>query len=311
MNKWFVERTSCPACASTNHATMYAAAYEAKALTEYLQTYYEGRAELEYLEGASFVLKTCGDCEAVFQAEVPGEVLSGRLYEHWISAEVSRSKRERRALRYYAFHAQELMQIIAALNRPPGQLTCLDFGMGWGKWALLVKAFGCVSYGAELSEARVANAQALGIPMVTWDQMPTMRFDFINAAQVFEHLTDPRGTLQHLANSLLPGGLLRLTVPTAHDIRARLRTPDWNAPRDSRQDLHAVAPLEHINLFSRRALRLLGEAAGLRETTIPLRMQYAFATDWRGPVRIAKNLLQPLTRRFLPRQNHVFFERMA
>ncbi len=307
-NRWFDRRNGCPACDSTRFEEFLRLPYCEPPLADYLVDFYEppGKVEFEYLEGADYILCECSSCRLVFQRDIPGDELMARLYEHWI-VPVKREKRG--GLASSSRYAQEIMQVIAYLGRAPSSLKFLDFGMGWGQWALMAKAFGCESYGTDLSLERIRHAQSNGLKTVGWDEIPDCRFDLINTEQVFEHLARPLETLRHLRRALGDGGIIKISVPKADDIRRRLRRMDWKAPKGSRNSLNPVAPLEHINLFRRAALLEMGRAAGLEEVRIPAKLQYRFATDWGGSRRIARNLMLPVYRNVLKRQNYVFFRK--
>ena len=202
------------------------------------------------------------------------------------------------------------MQFIAYFGGPPSSLSFFDFGMGWSRWALMAKAFGCDSYGTELSQARIEHARAGGITVLTWEQIPEHRFDFINTEQVFEHLPQPLATLKHLVQALKPAGLLKIRVPTAGDIERRLGLMDWTAPKTSKNSLNPVAPLEHINFYRRTSLLTLAERAGMREVRIPLSVQYAY-TAWTGRRRVGGNLRAPIRRNILKSENYILLSPAA
>lgn len=75
--------------------------------------------------------------------------------------------------------------------------------------------------------------------------------------------------MRYLKQGLRPKGLLKISVPTAHNIKRRLARMDWKAPKGTRLSLNLVAPPEHINFFRRKSLLLMAEAAGMEEVTIP------------------------------------------
>ncbi len=310
---WFQERTECPACASDCLRTIYQSQYDQPPVRDYLVSFYtpQGMVEFKYLDGAMYVLCECRVCGLVFQRDVPNEILMERLYEHWIDPGKAFSQHQRQAcLGYYSEYAEEIMQITAYIGVAPSSLCFLDFGMGWGRWALMAKAFGCDSYGTELSRERVAYAKANGIKVVEWDEIPQHRFDFVNAEQVFEHIPEPLSTLRHLKLSLKSDGLLKIGVPAANDIERRLKILDWECPRGSRSSLNPVAPLEHINLFRRASLLKMAHEAGMEEVFIPAKVQYRYTTDWSGAKKTAKNILRPIYRNVLRRQNRIFLRNM-
>ena len=52
-------------------------------------------------------------------------------------------------------------------------------------------------------------------------------------------------------------------------------------------------PLEHVNLFSARALKLLGHKAGLRHYRLPLLKCLGAAQLWNMPRQFNRNLIVP------------------
>lgn len=268
--------------------------------------------ESEYLEGANYILCECDVCRLIFQGDIPNDGLMERIYEHWIDPhKVFCQHEEQDDLAYYSQYAQEIMQVMAYLGRTPASLSFFDFGMGWGKWALMAKAFGCDSYGAELSLDRVEYARTNGIKVLDWDEIPRHQFDFINTEQVFEHIPHPLEALRHLRKALKPDGILKISVPSAHGMERRLRTMDWKAPKGSRNSLNPVAPLEHINCYQSMSLRKMASEAKMEEVFIPIRLQYGHGTNWCSPKRMAVNLLQPIYRNWLKRSNCVFLRNRA
>jgi len=230
-----------------------------------------------------------------------------RLYEHWIDpVKALHQNKAYDSLAHYSCYAQEIMQIISFFNAAPSSLKLFDFGMGWGKWALMAKAFGCESYGTELSEKRIEHARANGIRVIPSNEISDYRFDFINTEQVFEHIPEPLKTLRILKTALKNGGILKISVPTVNDIDRRLKIMDWKAVKGSINSLNPVAPLEHINCFRRSSLLKMASEAQMEEVCLPLANQYAYTTDWRGLKKIAKNVLLPIYRNVLKKQNYIF-----
>jgi predicted SAM-dependent methyltransferase len=311
-NIYFVERRACPACKSDKSKQLYSCAFDTEPVRSYLERFYGGRVDFTCLEGASYILVECADCGLVFQQQAPGPELLNTLYDKWLGSDTTLTRRQRKdGLGFYSLLAQEVMQIIALTNKLPADLSVLDYGMGWGKWALMVKAFGCRSYGYELSSERIAQAQSNGIATVTWEEIGQKQFDFINTEQVFEHLVEPLATLAHLAGGLKDDGILKISVPSDFRIDAKLRIMDWSAPKFSWNSLNPVAPLEHLNCFRLRSIREMARQVGLREMKMPVHTQYQYATAWSGGQRVARNLFTPFVRNALRIQNYVLLVRAA
>lgn len=305
-----VARDTCPGCEGQGVVSLYRCAYDEEPLRGYLQRFYlpQGGVEVEYLRGADYHLVRCPACGLVYQREVPGDDLMLRLYERWIDPDLAfRRHLDDAGLPMYAQYAQELMRLLAWFERRPSSIDVLDFGMGWGRWARMAKAFGCNVWGAELSPRRIEYAARHGIEALAWEEIPNRAFDLINTDQVFEHIPDPLVALRHLVRALKPGGLVKLSVPDGTTILERLKAMDWEAPVTSPNSLHAVAPLEHINCFSRASLVHMAALAGLEPAPMPLRLQYQFAANWSSLSAARRNLLLPIWHNLLGRGTYLFF----
>ena len=274
---YFIERTVCPCCTSSDCHTIYECAFDADPIRQYLRDHYEpqGGVEFEFLQGARFVLQQCRTCSLIFQAQIGNDVLMHKLYEEWIDPARARVSDARWAdLGFYVGHLEWILAVLSEIGKLPSETRVFDFGMGWGRWCRLVQGFGCQVYGTELSEERIAFARSHGIKALSWDEIPGNEFDFINVDQVLEHVPQPLTTLEHLARGLVRGGLLFISVPNAvmNGVRVRelLKNPDWKAPRRSPRSLMAVAPLEHINCFDHKALTVLGRKAGM----VPVKLEW-------------------------------------
>jgi len=312
MAEYFVQRPQCPACLSNDSRQLYRAEFNDAGIRHYLDQAYAlvgPGIEYHYLQGVEYKLNKCASCGLIYQENIPNDELMEILYERWIDPRVvfERHKKQINTLAYYAKYAQEVMQMLAYFQQMPAGIKVLDAGMGWGKWARMAKAFGCDVYGNELSPARIDYAEAHGITVLSWEEIGTHKFDFINADQLFEHLPEPLDSLKHLAQALKPAGLIHVSVPDGHDLRRRLASMDWSAAKGSGNSLNLVSPLEHINCFHHNALIKLASNAGLQEVKLPLALQFAFSTNWRLPKAALKNVVNPIRQRLGRKGTNLFF----
>lgn len=271
-NPYFIQRECCPACKSVDASELYKAGFTEPPIGTYLKDFYspQGGVEFDYLKDGSYVLDECKACGLVYQRFIPNDFLLTKLYEEWIDPEkVFDSRINSRGVEYYAALAREIEMVIRYLGIPPAKLEFFDFGMGWGEWCQMAKAYGCATFGGELSRARIDHASVHGIPVISWEEIPQHKFDLINTEQVFEHLANPLDTLSHLVRALKPRGLIKLSVPDGSDIRRKLAIMDWKASKGSRNSLNPVAPLEHINCYSYKALVRMAEIVNL----VPVQVQ--------------------------------------
>ncbi|MBA7519967.1 hypothetical protein ES705_12055 [subsurface metagenome] len=311
MNESYFEiRKHCPTCKSTNTIEIYSCSFLKSPIKEFLESFYspQGKIEFEYLKGSNFILKECNNCGTIFQKEIPNDFLMNKLYEEWIDPEKAfESHLEKDNLSNFSYYAQEVMMVIAFFNRTPSQLKFFDYGMGWGKWCYMAKAFGCASYGTELSKTRIEYAQSQGTKVITWEEIPNYSFDFINTEQVFEHIPEPLRTLRYLKKSLKHNGLIKISVPNGKDIRRRLRIGDWMAPKGSKNSLNPVSPLEHINCFKQASIIRMADIVELELVKMPMPLQLAYTTNWNGMKQIIKNLARPIYRNLFQGGTYLFF----
>jgi SAM-dependent methyltransferase len=133
----------------------------------------------------------------------------------------------------------------------------LDVGCFTGDFLQLCQAAGYHAHGIELQEeaARIAN-EHLGPGSVFGGRIEDFRtdlpFDAVSLLGVIEHVESPGDLLDRSAALLRPGGVLLLQTPDASSAQARLLGRYWPP----------YAPVEHIHLFSRRALRRALEERG-------------------------------------------------
>lgn len=290
MNNAFTIREQCPGCQDKNCQELYAASLTQPPISEYLKTFYapQGGIDLSSLEGGQYVLMECGQCSLIFQRVILSDRLMHRLYEEWIDPIHSLAIYEAETgMKHVLTQIRQITDLIHFMERQPRQIQALDYGMGWGHWCRLAAAMGLDVYGHELSLAKAVHAAAHGIKNLSRQELHAHSFDFINADQVFEHLPYPLETLVELVQILRPDGLIRISVPDGWNIKKRLISANWSAPKQSHQNLNPVAPLEHINCFNHTALLSMASKAGLEPISVPSR--HALSCAGR-----LKSLLRPL-----------------
>jgi SAM-dependent methyltransferase len=299
----FLRRDVCPACDGADAETLARLPYDSAPLLAFLKAYYAEATDLErWLAGATYEVVRCRACTLVFQRNVGGAGLLTALYDVWLNSSY-RPEADAEYLSQVAAPARtrdghELFAVARTLGGSCDSLRVLDYGMGWGLWARIAHGLGAMTYGFDLSASRCEYARAHGIEVVELDDLRGLGVDFVNADQVFEHLTSPVEVATLLASALRPGGILKIAVPRADDIASRLRSPDFDAPRSSRASLGAIHPLEHVNCFSPRSLTALARRVGLVPMRVPLASQVAFLATPnaipRRPLPLAKAIVRPL-----------------
>jgi len=286
------DRPHCPACSDATGGTVYSAPFAADPLRTYLETFYDGRLDVDALDG-DYALVDCPGCGLLYQRRVPAPSAVAGLYEHVVESE-RHDVEARHGDEVRRGAALDLRRAARRARRPADQLEVLDFGAGTGLWLDVARAQGCRTTGAEVDPAARARLDAAGHATVDHDRLPDAAFDLVNLEQVLEHVLEPRTVLAQVAAAVRPDGLVRVCVPNGGPVRALLATADWTAPKGSDRSLNAVAPLEHVNCFDHRSLVAVGVAAGLEPFCFPLAVELgAVRTPRQAPGALKRQVVPP------------------
>lgn len=257
----FENRQGCPVCLSIEGRSLFKASFSDNTIATYLRTFYSDQIDPGSLAEEDYELIQCLDCELVYQRNILDPAGLKELYDGIASSSLQATQRKRGLAdrRKYSFQVEQAIKFV---GKSPSCIEVLDFGSGWGLWLDMAAAYGCQTSAVELSVARSGSRSMSRHKLFGLLELPGEQFHYVNADQVFEHLADPAAALKHLVMALLPGGLIRLSVPNGSQIPDLLKAPDWAAAKGSRRSLNAVAPLEHINCFNHNALMALTEEVG-------------------------------------------------
>lgn len=275
------ERKECPLCARDEKEILVDRAYTDSALQEYLHIFYEDRADVTILTDARYILARCETCGFMWQTSVLGEVGMTALYGTWIDAQKSFDKKVRGRHGWFDRYSTEVVFMkMLFQNLSPKDIRVLDFGCGWGFWARMALAHGCAVTGLEVADDRITYMEKHGIKTTcSLTELHRKQFDFINAEQVFEHIENPKETIEQLAAFIAPGGFLHIAVPDG----TGFNKSSWGPEKGPTQ------PLEHINTFTPRTLAQLGAGAGL---SVYCSGAYAMATA--APIDFSRGVLSAL-----------------
>jgi SAM-dependent methyltransferase len=264
------ERASCPGCHGTTARRLIDLPFSDGPLAAYLNSFYAERLAPSRLESHHYQLDACDECGLLFQRQVPTTTFLSELYDDLAIGDDAVVRADR-GLPVRRGYAHDVEQLINYWKLPPKDLSVLDYGAGFGLWLQMASAFGCRTTAAEFSPTKARLAQSRGDQVISTGAVPEKSYHFINAEQVVEHLVDPLEVTRSLARALVPGGLLRISVPNGTSIEACASRPDWTIGKGQMGSLNAIAPLEHLNCFTNQSLVALGTRAGLEVFHYPLR----------------------------------------
>lgn len=254
----FEYRPKCEVCSSEHIETLLSINFTDPPVWDFLVDYYRNKVPWQALADGKYELAKCLNCGFIWQAQILDSGGMSRLYNQWIDPEWSKAKKQQADVSLYSGYARQVEIIAHLLKKKPAKIDVLDFGMGWGYWCMMAKAYGYKVAGAEISLERIAYAQNNGVEIIeNITQVGERRFDFINAEQVFEHINQPLHTLNLLVGILNKDGIIRLSVPNGQGVESAIKRDKWRPIHD------AVHPLEHINCFTNKTLLRMARLAGL------------------------------------------------
>lgn len=315
------KRQFCPACQSKKGKFILRENYSAPDLKNYIVNYYDLQrrkllGEYDAMLGAGlYELIECQICGLIYQVWSPTEPLQKVIYSKWIDEKNSKSAPGSalgfESAKHNVSEALKLTKLLmnSLAVRNPTELRILDFGMGQGGLALAMKACGCDVFGYDFSNIRQENAARLGIKILDLEAIRTQKFDFINTEQVLEHVPDPHGISRMLSDTLVPYGILKISVPFNRWLEKGDYTIDWSAGRYEKHSPIPNAPLEHLQYFRRPSLDVLGKNLGLKRVKIPAKLHFDFSIEWSSPMVASRNIGRMLLLNWF--RNYYLFQKLG
>ena len=161
-----------------------------------------------------------------------------------------------------AFVKTRLEEITAAFAPYRQANRLLDIGCGAGSLLEAARKHGWQAHGLDVSSHAAKHVRELGFEVFEGELQeaayPSQHFDVVTAAELLEHIPDPRTLVREVARILRPGGLFWTTTPHARGLSARVLGLDWRC----------IWPPEHLQLFSTGGLKALLGSAGFRDIHI-------------------------------------------
>lgn len=296
-------RNECPIC-SQAAPEIFSRSYASREL-DWVRNRFCFLSDL--LSGNNFTVRYCQSCDFVFQEATPeGQELAVIYGTHSISREAILDEISHQKLHWFAHMTEEILVMRQMLKSDMPKV--LDYGANWGKWASMAQAHGCDVYAVELNPVAADFCRSRGIRVIAEEELSLHKFDFINVDQVLEHLGDPVGVAKKLGQCLSKGGYLKFSVPHNKRLKSRLqmsRVEEYGEVLSS-ENIDALDPLVHLNLFSNASLNALAMKSGLKPVRLPFWKWLGAGQLWNIPRQLNRNLLLP-KKRALRQGNYLWF----
>ena len=150
--------------------------------------------------------------------------------------------------------ADRLDRLTRAVGKP-GRL--LDVGCGTGLFLETARRAGWEARGTETSEDSIAYARKFTSAPIFHGELKSLHdglsYDALTYWDVLEHLPDPRAELRLARERMNPGGVVGVSLPSVHGLKARLRRDAWR---------YYAPSMGHISHFTPKTLTMLLTQAG-------------------------------------------------
>ncbi|MHC4556119.1 MAG: class I SAM-dependent methyltransferase [Planctomycetota bacterium] len=181
------------------------------------------------ISGDNFHINRCLKCHALFLSPRPTQQQLDQAYgdSYYGKGQTKFAGHIEKILdRFRSARARKVCRYIT----PPARI--LDIGCGNGRFLSYLINRGFDGYGTELpGKAAQRAAQVTDLKLKVGhhaaDNFGENFFDCICMWHVFEHLTEPKETLQIIQRILKPGGYLMISLPNIESLQSRLFRGNW------------------------------------------------------------------------------------
>jgi SAM-dependent methyltransferase len=196
-----------------------------------------------------FAIQACETCDTLFTATLPqpDDVTDYAVYYD-----------DEQTVAIPDFVLERLRENVRALDSYRQAGSWLDLGCGAGTLLRAAEAEGWRAVGTEIVPTIVDALRASGLDVRLGEtselDLHDGSFDVVSLIEVMEHVTDPTAILAEAARLVRPGGAVYITTPHGRGVAGRILKTRWSA----------VAPPEHLQLFSVQGMRIALQSAGLK-----------------------------------------------
>jgi len=228
----YVEERNCPACGSESNLYMFDK------------------------EGGTYV--KCTDCSMVFLNPVFKDEFLYDFYtsNHAVQAEIVESD-----LNFYTNLYKQGLNAVSLIVKESKGGSLLDIGCSSGVFLDTAREKGWNTYGVELNkkEAELAKNKNHTVYSEKLENIDfNLKFNAVTMWDVFEHIKDGEFFLKEIVKHLSPGGVIFMQIPSSASLAASIMHEHCNM----------FDGMEHVNLYSHSAIKVLLEKCNLELASI-------------------------------------------
>lgn len=211
-----------------------------------------GSKSIELGEKNNFLMLNCKTCRSIYSSNLPiGEETEN--YDDYYTEE---------NLQVPEFIRKRIGEIIEDFSPYFSSGKLLDIGFGSAILMQVARDKGWKPLGVEVSAPAIEHAEKLGFEVFHGELSAAKYaddyFDVITASEIIEHCSEPEILLDEVMRILRPGGLFWATTPSAKSLSYHLTGLNWTT----------ICPPEHLQLFSKKGIRLMLGKAGFSSFNI-------------------------------------------
>lgn len=252
-----ISRKKCPFCYNKNLNLIYSLKYKNIKLSQFLRNYYNKRLPIKIIQNNYYNLLECLNCTGIFQEQIPNKNFSFNLYEKYIDSKESLKKKEDLYTEEFKKYFNEALLIKKIFNKKPKDVNILEFGSGWGFWSRFIKSCNFKVKAFEISNKRISYMQKNKISTIKNLKKYKKKFDFIYSDQTFEHIPNPKETIESASKLLKKNGHIFIAFPSSFLFKYKINK-NYFPKKD------CAHPLEHINLFNKKNINFMIKNTSLR-----------------------------------------------
>lgn len=181
------------------------------------------------ISGDGFRISRCLNCGAIFLGPKPTKKQLEQAYNDSYYGQ-GKSKFNGGIEKVLVFFRFSRARQVCRYVKAPAKV--LDIGCGNGEFLAYLIKRGFQGYGVELPGKAAERAEQvkglnLKIGQLSKEDFDEDFFDVVCMWHVFEHLTEPKATLQIIRKILKPGGYLMMSLPNIGSVQSRLFRGKW------------------------------------------------------------------------------------
>lgn len=203
-------------------------------------------------EKQKFLMLSCKNCRSIYSSYLPVGDEARDYSDYYTESNLTIPE----------FILKRLDEIISDFQPFFSGGRLLDIGFGAATLLKVAKDKGWETFGVEISASAIEHARKLGFKVFHGElseaKYPDNYFDVITASEILEHCPQPEFLLNEVIRILRPGGLFWATTPSAKGLSFQLTGLDWTT----------ICPPEHLQLFSKKGIRLMLKEAGFSKFEI-------------------------------------------